>query len=396
MPRLNQHALTFGTFTSSYPPVSQVIASAQALEAAGFDHVWSGDQLQFQHPHSLWTPEFCDGAVTNPKLAAKFAVQPLMSVLGQHTRRVCIGQGVLDAIRRGPAILAQEFLTTQHFTQGRAIFVLAAGEWKNIGPYGYDHRLRDSRLVETARLVRAFLETQEPISYEGRFWTLRDAVVELPPYDGVPPPLWLAGGGPKVLEAVGAFADGWLVYTPGGVVGRPERIAEKLAVARRHAAEAGRDPGAVTCGTLPLMLCHPYRDKLERWLDHPFMQWHALTGFPFGKAWRDYGHVHPLGDDWSITLEGNMATMPLARVLDLCRQVPRDMVRHALYWGTPDEVAPRLVAEVQAGARHLALCNYVGFLSRADPPAATQALLDVIRRVRAEFPNLTSLPATIA
>ena len=66
MPRLNQHALTFGTFTSSYPPVSQVIASAQALEAAGFDHVWSGDQLQFQHPHSLWTPEFCDGAVTNP------------------------------------------------------------------------------------------------------------------------------------------------------------------------------------------------------------------------------------------------------------------------------------------------------------------------------------------
>jgi len=83
-------------------------------------------------------------------------------------------------------------LTTQHFTQGRAIFVLAAGEWKNIGPYGYDHRLRDSRLVETARLVRAFLETQEPISYDGRFWKLNDAVVELPPYEGVPPPLWLA------------------------------------------------------------------------------------------------------------------------------------------------------------------------------------------------------------
>jgi alkanesulfonate monooxygenase SsuD/methylene tetrahydromethanopterin reductase-like flavin-dependent oxidoreductase (luciferase family) len=104
MPRLNPDALTLGTFTSSYPPVEQVIASAQALEAAGFDHIWAGDQLQFQHPHRLWTPEHCDGARTNPKLAAKFALQPLMSVLGQHTRRVCIGQGVLDAIRRGPAI----------------------------------------------------------------------------------------------------------------------------------------------------------------------------------------------------------------------------------------------------------------------------------------------------
>jgi alkanesulfonate monooxygenase SsuD/methylene tetrahydromethanopterin reductase-like flavin-dependent oxidoreductase (luciferase family) len=246
MPRLNPHALTFGTFTSSYPPVAQVIQSAQALEAAGFDHVWAGDQLQFQHPHRLWTPEYCDGANVNPKLAAKFALQPLMSVIGQHTRRVCIGQGVLDAIRRGPAILAQEFLTTQHFTQGRAIFVLAAGEWKNIGPYGYDHRLRDSKLVETARLVRAFLETQEPISYDGRFWKLEDAVVELPPFDGVPPPLWLAGGGPKVLEAVGRWADGWVVYTPGGVGGRPEAIAEKLAVARGHAAAAGRDPNAIT------------------------------------------------------------------------------------------------------------------------------------------------------
>jgi phthiodiolone/phenolphthiodiolone dimycocerosates ketoreductase len=395
MPRLNPHALTIGTFTSSYPPVEQVIHSAQALEAAGFDHVWSGDQLQFQHPHRLWTPDHCDGARANPKLAAKFAVQPLMSVLGQHTHRVCIGQGVLDAIRRGPAILAQEFLTTQHFTQGRAIFALAAGEWKNIGPYGYDHRLRDSRLVETARLVRAFLETQEPISYEGRFWKLEDAVVELPPYDGVPPPLWLAGGGPKVLEAVGRWADGWLVYTPGGIGGRPERIAENLATARAHAERAGRDPAAITCATLPLLLCHPDRAKLERWLDHPFMQWHALTGFPFGKSWRDYGHVHPLGDGYSITLEGNMATMPIDRVLDLCRQVPRAMVRHALHCGTPDDIVPRLVAEVHAGVRHFALCNYVGFLSRAEAPAATQALIEVARRVRAEFPHLASLPATI-
>ena len=147
-----------------------------------------------------------------------------------------------------------------------------------------------------------------------------------------------------------------------------ERIAENIATARAHAERAGRDPAAITCATLPLLLCHPDRDKLERWLDHPFMQWHALTGFPFGKSWRDYGHVHPLGDGYSITLEGNMATMPIDRVLDLCRQVPRAMVRHALHCGTPDDVVPRLVAQVHAGVRHFALCNYVGFLSRADAP----------------------------
>jgi alkanesulfonate monooxygenase SsuD/methylene tetrahydromethanopterin reductase-like flavin-dependent oxidoreductase (luciferase family) len=72
------------------------------------------------------------------------------------------------------------------------------------------------------------------------------------------------------------------------------------------------------------------------------------------------------------------------------------MVRNALYAGTPDDVAPRIDAEVEAGARHFALCNYVGFLSREDAPAATQALLEVIRRVRARFPALAETPATLA
>jgi phthiodiolone/phenolphthiodiolone dimycocerosates ketoreductase len=246
------------------------------------------------------------------------------------------------------------------------------------------------------QLVRAFLDTQEPIDFDGRFWKLEGAVVELPPYEGVPPPLWVAGGGPKVLEAVGRFADGWLVYTPGAVRGRIELIAERLATVREHAERAGRDPRRVTCATLPLMLCHPDRDKLEGWLDHPFMQWHALTGFPFGEAWRDYGYEHPLGDRYSITLEGNTATMPLERALDLCRQVPREMVRNALYCGTAAEVAPRLIAEVEAGVRHFALCNYVGFLSRADAPAATQELLEVVRLVRVRFPDLAAMPALLS
>jgi len=395
MPQINPRALTVGTYTSSYPPVEDVIRAAQGLEAAGFDHVWSGDQLQFQHAHALWTPELCDGAVGRPKLAAKFALQPLMSVLGQHTRRVLIGQGVLDAIRRGPAILAQEFLTTQHFTQGRAIFVLAAGEWKNIGPYGYDHSRRDSRMVETVRLVRWFLETQEPISYDGRYWKLEGAVVELPPFAGVPPPLWLAGGGPKILEAVGRWGDGWFIFTPGATIGRPERIAERLKVIAQHAERAGRDPQRIACAAIPLLLCHPDREKVRAWLDHPFMQWHALTGFPRGADWRAYGHVHPLGDEHSITLEGNMATLPLEEALALCRQVPRAMVENSVYFGSAEDVLPRLVAEIEAGVRHLALCNYVGFLSRAEAPAGTAELVKLRRMLRDRFPELAAQPLMV-
>ena len=304
---------------------------------------------------------------------------------------------MLDAIRRGPAILAQEFLTTQHFTQGRAIFVLAAGEWKNIGPYGYDHRLRDSRLVETAGLVRHFLETQEPISYAGRFWTLEDAVVELPPYEGVPPPLWLAGGGPKVLEAVGRFADGWVVYTPGGV-DRPPGAHRREARDRARACRARRPRSARRSPARRCRCCSaiPIATRSTRWLDHPFMQWHALTGFPFGKAWRDYGHVHPLGDDWSITLAGNMATMPLDRVLDLCRQVPRDDGASTRSTGARPTTSCRASSPRSRRACATSRSATTSDSCRAPMrPAATQALVEVARRVRAAFPDLAREPTLV-
>jgi hypothetical protein len=67
------------------------------------------------------------------------------------------------------------------------------------------------------------------------------------------------------------------------------------------------------------------------------------------------------------------------------------MVKAALYWGTADDIVPRLIAEVEAGVRHFALCNYVGFISRAAAPAATQELREVARRVRARFPDLAAL-----
>ena len=37
-----------------------------------------------------------------------------------------------------------------------------------------------------------------------------------------------------------------------------------------------------------------------------------------------------------------------------------------------------------------------GFLSRADAPAATRALVEVVRRVRERFPDLARVPTMLA
>ena len=69
------------------------------------------------------------------------------------------------------------------------------------------------------------------------------------------------------------------------------------------------------------------------------------------------------------------------------------MVEAAVYAGTAEDVAPRIAAEIEAGARHLALCNYVGFISRADAPAATAELLELRALLRARFPDLAQRAA---
>jgi len=65
-------------------------------------------------------------------------------------------------------------------------------------------------------------------------------------------------------------------------------------------------------------------------------------------------------------------------------------VEAAVYAGTAEDVAPRIAAEIDAGARHLALCNYVGFISRVDAPAATMELLKLRGILRARFPTLAA------
>src|SRR5262249_28414746 len=90
----------------------------------------------------------------------------------------------------------------------------------------------------------------------------------------------------------------------------------------------------------------------------------------------------------AITREGNMATFPLDRALELCRAVPRAMVKAALHWGTAEDVAPRLAAEIEAGAGHVGPCNYVGLPSPARPPAGAPGLAKLAGLLRRRFPHL--------
>src|SRR5690606_37853391 len=124
--------IAVGTNATIAPPVEAVIRGAQRAESRGYDSLWWPDHLMGFHPQQLWRPEVTAlaQAVPNPHIF----VDPVaaISACAVHTERIRLGTSVTDAIRRHPAMLAQEFLTLDHFSKGRTILGIGAGEGENI------------------------------------------------------------------------------------------------------------------------------------------------------------------------------------------------------------------------------------------------------------------------
>ena len=113
---------------------------------------------------------------------------------------------------RHPAVLARQAVTLDHASGGR--FELGIGwgsvpdELDTFGVGAAPARERVARLGETLEVVRA-LWTGEPVTYEGRFFGLRDAQQRPVPSRRIP--IVVGGVGPRTLALVREHADWWNV-----------------------------------------------------------------------------------------------------------------------------------------------------------------------------------------
>jgi phthiodiolone/phenolphthiodiolone dimycocerosates ketoreductase len=365
--------VTLGVPGQIMPPAGRAIDMARRAEADGFDAVWWPCHLMGWHPDSVWTEEFTPLAAAQDSPHVYFDPLLMMGAVGAATERIKVGVAVTDAIRRHPAMLAQQALTAQHLSGGRAILGLGSGERLNVVPYGIEWRRPVARLTEAIEVMRRLWSASGPIDFDGDFFRLEGAVLGLPPLDGEHPPLWLASHGPRMLELCGRQGDGWVPTSIG-----PEAYAEKLEVIRRSAERAGRDPDVVTPSMLAYLLAAPDEESLERLAGRPLVRLlFAAVGLS-EDVYRRHGSTSPFegGSGFHSYVPTRVSREEAERVAS---HITPGIVREGTLNGDAGQIADQIRTYREAGLRDVILWNITAF---ADPSLAGYSF-KVMREVKA-------------
>jgi probable F420-dependent oxidoreductase len=143
-------------------------------------------------------------------LVAQHAPIPLLATIAAVTGRIRIGTFVFNADLRHPAVLAQDLASLDVLSDGRLEIAIGAGwnrpEYDAIGLPFAPVGTRVARLAEVIAVLKGCFG-DDPFSYQGDFFTIT-AHNGLPkPVQRPHPPLFIGGGGRRILTLAGQQAD---------------------------------------------------------------------------------------------------------------------------------------------------------------------------------------------
>ena len=216
------------------------------------------------------------------------------------TENIGFMSAVIDCVRRPPYVQALTMLTLDHATKGRTVTILGAGEQKQMRAYGFKRLGASDKMWDTVHICKKFFESDEPVTYEGRKYSVDRAMLALQPYGETPPQIWIAGSGDEVFHLAGGVADGWTTYGPPGVHGSPDKLKEEIDRVHTEAREAGKDPEDVAICLQVMTMLHPDPEVIDRLRDQAHVRWMSQMVLPTSNMYKEWNlGPHPMGDDWS-------------------------------------------------------------------------------------------------
>ena len=208
---------------------------APATEELGFESLWVAEHSHI--PTSRQSPWPAGGEL--PK-HYWHTMDPFiaLTVAAMASKSLRVATGICLVIQRDPIHTAKEVASLDLASNGRFIFGVGAG-WnrEEMADHGTDFRTRWKLLREKVEAMKA-IWTNDAAEYHGDMVDFGPMWSYPKPVQKPHPPVILGGSGPKILERVVRYADGWM----------PNRgdVLERIPELQRMAGEAGRGPIPVT------------------------------------------------------------------------------------------------------------------------------------------------------
>lgn len=213
-----------------------IVQIAQEAERLEYDSVWT-------YEHLLRPTRPIPGVLGGePEMQSELygsAYDPLetLAYVAAKTERIKLGTSVINALFHPPLILARRFATLDRLSNGRAIAGLGQGwmedEFKAVN---IPMSRRGSGMEEYVQVLRAIWGL-DPVSFNGRFYTLPEAEIGPKPVQPGGIPIILGAFAPSALARAARIADG---ITPGNF--RWPILEQMIHNFYTNASEAGRDP----------------------------------------------------------------------------------------------------------------------------------------------------------
>jgi probable F420-dependent oxidoreductase len=223
--------------TGRYVDPASAVELVQAAEEAGFESAWTVEHVVIPRGYQSAYPYAADGRI--PGGEGDFPIpDPLiwMAYVAARTSRIRLATGILILPQRNPVITAKEVATLDVMSGGRVLLGIGVGWLKEeFEALGVPFAERGRRTDDYIAAMRALWSSPAP-TYEGRFIRFRDAFMRPKPVRG-DVPIIIGGHSEAAAKRAGRLAQGF--FPARGV------MAELIAVVRREAGAAGRDPDAV-------------------------------------------------------------------------------------------------------------------------------------------------------
>ncbi|MHA2025811.1 MAG: LLM class flavin-dependent oxidoreductase [Candidatus Thorarchaeota archaeon] len=233
-----KHALRFGAVILQDFPWQELVTLWQKFESLGFDSTWVADHfVNYAHPESPWL----DGWST-------------LAALANCTSKMRIGTLVTSIPFRHPAVLARQAMTVDHISNGRLEIGIGAGAPGSIDPSytmtgieDWPFKERTERLKEQVEIVDTLLRNIKS-SYDGKYYTLKDAIMAPGPVQKPRPPLVVAAHVKASLRVAAEYADTWVSF--GADFGSPheivvEKTQKRIDYLDKYCEKIGRDPDSL-------------------------------------------------------------------------------------------------------------------------------------------------------